>query len=388
MKLIIGDKINYHRKKKNMTQEDLANMVGISAQAVSGWERNCGYPDITLLPGIARALGITIDELMGNDEIGISEDISKFYDEYWKANSNKRLEMAIEYYRKYPDVYDIADTLIMTIADGGFASEPVYYSLLCEACERVIANCTNSLIRYRAISAMSRFANDSEAHRWLDMNPQRYCFVRDEVYEERLVNQGKKEEASEQKYKNRLSLMLYIISKSSEHFGDPQICVGHNEYLRKLICTFGENGEIPDGWMGKYAFITLRNAAGLFGMGRNDEGFEMLYMALDAYRKQFSYPDETPLDLGNPWFFGNICLVKHYFKGLCDSFSDKNGQRVKIQGGNYYTQNPAYLFYLLTEESGWEWFDPVREDQRFKKAVEIAKQLNDDWVAEISGSKK
>jgi len=49
MKLLIGEKINYYRKQKNMTQEQLAGQIGISAQAVSGWERETGYPDITLL---------------------------------------------------------------------------------------------------------------------------------------------------------------------------------------------------------------------------------------------------------------------------------------------------------------------------------------------------
>ena len=38
MKLLIGEKISYYRKQKNMTQEQLANQIGISAQAVSGWE--------------------------------------------------------------------------------------------------------------------------------------------------------------------------------------------------------------------------------------------------------------------------------------------------------------------------------------------------------------
>ena len=63
MKLLISEKISYYRKQKNMTQEQLAKQIGISAQAVSGWEREAGYPDITLLPGISHALGISIDEL-------------------------------------------------------------------------------------------------------------------------------------------------------------------------------------------------------------------------------------------------------------------------------------------------------------------------------------
>ena len=96
MKLLIGEKISYYRKQKNMTQEQLANQIGISAQAVSGWERGVGYPDITLLPGISHALGISIDELMGNDEIGVSEDIKNFYERFWRLDSTEKLKIAIE----------------------------------------------------------------------------------------------------------------------------------------------------------------------------------------------------------------------------------------------------------------------------------------------------
>ncbi|MBD5081873.1 MAG: helix-turn-helix domain-containing protein [Ruminococcaceae bacterium] len=53
------------RKKKGITQEQLADAVGVSAQAVSKWEMN-GYPDASLLPVIADFLEVTIDELFGN----------------------------------------------------------------------------------------------------------------------------------------------------------------------------------------------------------------------------------------------------------------------------------------------------------------------------------
>ena len=199
MKLLIAEKIYQYRKKKDMTQEELANMIGVSAQAVSGWERNCGYPDITLLPGIAHALGITIDELMGNDEIGVREDIERFYERYWRLNEREKLHLAEEYYRKYPDNYKIADTLISVLSEWAFADDPDYFKLLREACERIIENCTDNAIRYNAIAAMSRWSDDDEAERWLDMNPKLYCYIRGEVLEERLLNKDRHDEMRHQK---------------------------------------------------------------------------------------------------------------------------------------------------------------------------------------------
>lgn len=59
---MIGRKIRALRKNKNMTQEQLAEVLSVSSQAVSKWENNISVPDIGLLPVIARYFGITMDE--------------------------------------------------------------------------------------------------------------------------------------------------------------------------------------------------------------------------------------------------------------------------------------------------------------------------------------
>lgn len=64
MELCIGATILAARRAKGLTQESLADLVGVSAAAVSKWETGASYPDITLLPPIARALGITVDTLL------------------------------------------------------------------------------------------------------------------------------------------------------------------------------------------------------------------------------------------------------------------------------------------------------------------------------------
>ena len=61
---VIGENIKKLRKAKGMTQEELAEAVQVSFQAVSKWE-NGGLPDVEMLPAIATVFGVTIDELMG-----------------------------------------------------------------------------------------------------------------------------------------------------------------------------------------------------------------------------------------------------------------------------------------------------------------------------------
>lgn len=60
---LLGNKIRMLRKNKNLTQDELAQKLSVSSQAISKWERSISSPDITMLPVIARFFGITMDEL-------------------------------------------------------------------------------------------------------------------------------------------------------------------------------------------------------------------------------------------------------------------------------------------------------------------------------------
>ncbi|WP_148511407.1 helix-turn-helix domain-containing protein, partial [Hungatella hathewayi] len=56
-----GEVIRKYRKNKDMTQEEMAKRLGVTAPAVNKWENGNALPDITLLAPIARLLGITTD---------------------------------------------------------------------------------------------------------------------------------------------------------------------------------------------------------------------------------------------------------------------------------------------------------------------------------------
>ncbi|MEL7622765.1 MAG: helix-turn-helix transcriptional regulator [Clostridiales bacterium] len=72
-RLPIGKVIYSMRKERGATQEDLALSVGVSVPAVSKWESSQAYPDITLLPSIARYFNTTIDHLL-DYELDITDE--------------------------------------------------------------------------------------------------------------------------------------------------------------------------------------------------------------------------------------------------------------------------------------------------------------------------
>ena len=74
----LGENIALYRRKRELTQEALGEAVGVSMQAVRKWE-NGGLPDTTLLPAIARTLGVSIDALFGVDAVpeGVEQAIAR-----------------------------------------------------------------------------------------------------------------------------------------------------------------------------------------------------------------------------------------------------------------------------------------------------------------------
>lgn len=66
---ISGGAIKAFRERKNMTQSELADRLGVSNKAVSKWETGRGYPDISLLGPLSEALGVSLGELFAGEKI-------------------------------------------------------------------------------------------------------------------------------------------------------------------------------------------------------------------------------------------------------------------------------------------------------------------------------
>lgn len=85
----IGNVIRKYRKEKEMTQEEMAKRLGVSAPAVNKWENGNAFPDITLLVPIARLLEINVDTLLSFRENLGNEEINNLVEE---VNSRLKTE--------------------------------------------------------------------------------------------------------------------------------------------------------------------------------------------------------------------------------------------------------------------------------------------------------
>ncbi len=81
-----GEVIRKYRKKRNMTQEEMAVRLGVTAPAVNKWENGNSMPDITLLAPIARLLQVSLEELLSFREDLTEKEIQELVRELIKEN--------------------------------------------------------------------------------------------------------------------------------------------------------------------------------------------------------------------------------------------------------------------------------------------------------------
>ena len=112
----IGQVIRKYRKMKDMTQEEMANRLGVTAPAVNKWENGNSMPDITLLAPIARLLDISLDTLLSFREELTQEEIQDFVYTMNSMLREKSIDEAFEWVKEKIEQYPNCELLILEAA--------------------------------------------------------------------------------------------------------------------------------------------------------------------------------------------------------------------------------------------------------------------------------
>lgn len=150
--LNFSDNIIQLRHNKKITQEQLADFVGVTKASVSKWETGQSLPDILILPRLAAFFDVTIDELLGyKPQLG-KEQIQKIYHELAAAFAELPFHQAMQnseayvkkYYSCYPFLLQISILWLnhFMLPDDKNAQERVL-TKLSDLCSHIIANCRN-----------------------------------------------------------------------------------------------------------------------------------------------------------------------------------------------------------------------------------------------------
>ena len=147
--MTIGQNIKKYRKEQGLTQRELAEIVGVSVQAVSKWETDTGAPDISLIVPLATALDISTDALFDYEHLSNPEEYHEIKIEYNKfdvfrdqRDSAKNYKILSAYFSAHPQNSEAAALCLKCLVDmivAGKVKDKEKSELIAE-CEKY-ANC-------------------------------------------------------------------------------------------------------------------------------------------------------------------------------------------------------------------------------------------------------
>ena len=196
----IGQRIKELRKKNDLTQETLADFLGITYKAVSKWECGMTVPDISLIMPLSRILHVTADELLGGkteEADARRAELDERCENYWQYDQEEMYQMSEQAVREYPGDYKylawLARMEYFMAYEDPYKEDPakLYSPEMIERSIRhsnmVIEGCTDSQLREEAIwNAMvcCQYSEQyDEALRYAEMFPERKPITRDKAME-------------------------------------------------------------------------------------------------------------------------------------------------------------------------------------------------------------
>ena len=138
MSVYFSEKFKQLRKNHDLTQEEIADVFHVSPKCVSRWETGANYPDIELLPHIAIYFKVTLDELLGTQEILGEEKSNEYVRDIRNLFNSGKLYDAIELARKAIKEYPLNSVLQGHLVQA-----------LCKACSDETPGCKENTEKYK-----------------------------------------------------------------------------------------------------------------------------------------------------------------------------------------------------------------------------------------------
>ncbi|MBR4013853.1 MAG: helix-turn-helix domain-containing protein [Clostridia bacterium] len=251
----IGSTIKRLRREKNITQEQLAEYLGITSRAISQWECDRTAPDISQLPALCHIFDVSSDLLLGIDIEKNNEEIKKYLTEAAElgnqGKSSERTALLREANKRFPRDYKIMERLANAIVCEYSRKGIKEYDEVFDLCNRILSECTDSNIRYVAVETLGvayDYAGKKDEMLKLAEEMPRARFS----YENFMVYRWEGNEAVKERQKYiefLLHELLSMITCLSGHRGDDGKMIfswGERKELRKLELDLVETF-FPDG---------------------------------------------------------------------------------------------------------------------------------------------
>ena len=260
MQLKIAENIAKFRKAKGITQDELAEFLGVTKASVSKWENGQSLPDIMLLPRIAVYFNITVDNLMGYEPQLSREQIQKIYGDLGKRFASEPFEevfaysknLVKNYYSCYPFLIQIC---VLWVNHFMLPEKPEQQKEVLEEaeklCNHILECCKNhgissDILIIRAVVQMQLGKYEEVLEKMEDvLNPIRLSSQSDGLLIQAYLLKGEIEKADELAQINMYNHLLQLISDAvlflSIHLQKSDICKETINRMDKVIEVFDIN---------------------------------------------------------------------------------------------------------------------------------------------------
>ena len=172
MSIYFREKFKQLRKDKDLTQEQIADILHVSPKCVSRWETGANYPDVDSLPHIAIFFEVTLDELLGTEAIRSEEKTNEYIRDIRNLLNSGRHNEAIDTARKATKQYPLHSGLYYHLLQALCKEPENHRDEIIAVGERIIRNNPNDWgIKYQLVQRYADWGMRDEAKRILDTMP-------------------------------------------------------------------------------------------------------------------------------------------------------------------------------------------------------------------------
>ncbi len=356
MEIYIAETVAKRRREMNMTQEELAQRLGVSAQAVSNWERQESYPDVTILPALSAVLEISADELLGIGRETEEQIVEKWHEDMRDPETRKKT--VLRYYREYPKCYSLMEKLYWWIYRWG-GDDTTLREAAIDMAKRTLAECTKTDLRLTAAKVLAFISDDEEANKYIDIFGMSIQ-TKPNIIARRAYERCETEKAQAYFDLEHFWIFIYLCNRSAYCEGRWEKAVRFYELREKMIKTAGR-GSVPDGLWWMASNLLFFHSAALFMIGEKAKGYRTLEESAKAYEKWASFDMGEPLSVGEFSPFGDVTVRR-----VCESGEPRFSIYV---GSERIGTHDCCISVLCSEEQIQKMFAPVWEEEEFKKLL-------------------
>ena len=395
MNLKIGEKIRTLRLQQKMTQEQLADRLGVSYQSISRWENGITYPDIEFLPSIANYFSVSLDFLMGQDDAekrkSINEQIKKIHT--MDENDEDELIELIRTCRREKESSEYFEDICYSLQYSLLHKNARVIDELRKSKDIFFEECDNALRRSIVLKYYANLEEETHIKALLDRYSSEEPTARDYLLKERYLFRDEFElfETVRQRYLHKQ--IVYLVDGDISLWRDTskpmevEYTIYENNVKLALLHKLCQETSEKECFIGKTAdvfteqriYIGMRQACAYVALNKNEEAYEILEDIASLMEQLSLLPDNAELSCSAPALDKLRMTIKRIPKTeksesfITWSYKSENIKEATEISAIY----PQSIIECLEEAdyARWGWLEPIRKEKRFVDIIDRLKKI-------------